>query len=942
MHSRDIFRSPDEFLPRHLGPSEQQIQAMCERLTVASLDDLMDEVVPVEIRGRTELPTGVGEASALRELRGIMQQNGRNRPLIGQGFYPSVLPAPIKRHVLENPGWYTPYTPYQAELAQGRLEALLNYQTMICSLTGADLSNASLLDESTAAAEAMSMAFALRGSAERQVFLVHEAVHPQTLDVLITRAEPLGIVIRTVKPGDAWEAEPAFAVLWQNPATDGALLDLPAILGRCTQAGLMSIVVTDPLFLCVQEPPVKMGADVVVGSVQRFGLPLGGGGPHAGFFATRNEFRRLMPGRLVGVSKDRLGNKALRLALQTREQHIRREKATSNICTAQALLAVLAGFYAVYHGPQGLQRIALQIHWRTRSFAAALKSCGWVLRHDQIFDTLRFPANQVVAEAGLLLRRYDNGDLGLSIDESVESEDLKGIFCRLTGLDSAETLERELENHREEALRFDARRSALMEEEVFHRYHDETSLLRYITRLVSADFSLANGMIPLGSCTMKLNAAVQLEPLGWPEVANAHPFAPEEELLGYWTMVAQLEGWLGEITGLPAVSVQPNAGSQGELAGLLAIRAWHRARGGEKRKACLIPTSAHGTNPASAVMAGLKVVSVACDRAGRIDGEDLRAKIAAHSDEIAAMMITYPSTFGVFDEGVRDLCSLIHKAGGLVYLDGANMNALAALSRPGDFGVDVCHLNLHKTFCIPHGGGGPGVGPVAGTEALRPFLPGGGVVGSMAAAPMGSASILTISWMYLRMMGNEGIRKASQVAILAANYVAERLDEHFPVLFRGAKGRVAHECILDLRGLKGSAGVEVEDVAKRLMDYGFHAPTVSWPVPGSLMVEPTESESLEELERFCHAMISIREEISKIERGTWDPELNPLKLAPHPVEEVCADMWPHPYSRQEAAYPTESDQRNKFWPSVARIDNVYGDRHLFCSCSALEDENRGN
>jgi glycine dehydrogenase len=957
---------------------------MLAELGLSSLEELAAEVVPADIllpaaAAEEGLPQPCGEAEALVELAAIAALNQPRRSLIGLGYHGTATPALIQRHVLENPCWYTAYTPYQAEIAQGRLEALLNFQTLVSELTGLPIANASLLDEGTAAAEAMAMAMAVCRRAGSRRFLVDRAVLPQTLAVLQTRAEPLGIELELIDAealaaslddaADPALPEDAFGLLLQLPGSGGRLWNPAPLLAAARAAGLIATVAIDPLAQVLLAPVGELGADIAVGSLQRFGVPMGFGGPHAAFFATREEYKRQIPGRLVGQSRDAEGNPALRLALQTREQHIRRDKATSNICTAQVLLAVMAGFYAVHHGPDGLEAIARRVLTLRQGLAAALAALGLPPEPGPGFDTVVVSSPEAeallecAAAAGFNLRRGVGGETGsgrlaISLDELSTVAELERLLQALA-MDAA-TAEPAIAALRAVAMDpaaalaedIPARRGPWLRQEVFHRYRSETELLRYIQLLVSRDLSLVHGMIPLGSCTMKLNAAAELAPVSWPAFAQLHPFAPAEQSHGYAKLVADLEAWLGAITGFAGVSLQPNAGSQGEYAGLMVIRAWHRSRGEGHRRICLIPTSAHGTNPASAVMAGMQVVAVACDDQGNIDLADLEAKAEAHAADLAALMVTYPSTHGVFETGIRRICELVHARGGQVYLDGANLNAQVGLCKPGLYGADVCHLNLHKTFCIPHGGGGPGVGPIGVAAHLVPFLPGhplapvgggaahaeGRAIGPVSAAPWGSAGILPISWMYIRMMGGAGLRTASQVALLAANLIAERLDAHFPVLYRGTGGRVAHECILDLRPLKRSAGLEVDDLAKRLMDYGFHAPTVSWPVAGTVMVEPTESESLAELNRFCDAMIAIRAEAAAIEAGSVDPLDNPLKHAPHTLAAVTADAWERPYSREQAAFPAGAGQRAaKFWPAVARIDNAFGDRNLVCTCPSVEE-----
>ncbi|MFT0787547.1 aminomethyl-transferring glycine dehydrogenase [Synechococcus sp. H55.10] len=942
----ELLEQRELFVWRHIGPDAQQIRQMLQALGLSSLRELVDKAVPVAIRSSRPLHLGSpsSEQQVLAELRAMAAQNQVWRSFLGMGYSNCLTPPVIQRNILENPGWYTQYTPYQAEIAQGRLEALLNFQTMVIDLTGMEIANASLLDEATAAAEAMSLAYALAGKGS-QVFWVDRGCHPQTIAVVQTRAEPLGIQVRVADPSQ-FELGNGFGVLLQYPNTYGEIQDYRKLAEQAHQRGMVVAVAADLLSLTLLQPPGEWGADIVVGSTQRFGVPLGYGGPHAAYFATREAHKRLLPGRLVGISQDAQGRPALRLALQTREQHIRRDKATSNICTAQVLLAVVASMYAVYHGPRGLRQIAERIHRQAHHLAAGIRDLGYRVGPEYFFDTFWVKAEspeqvgqiqERAAQRRINLRRIDETTLGISVDEATTSQDLRDLWEIFAGSKEPAWDPEGLSSDPHQSLPPQLLRTTpYLTHPVFNRYHSETELLRYIHRLQSRDLSLVHSMIPLGSCTMKLNATAEMLPITWPEFAQLHPFAPLEQARGYQTLFAQLERMLAEITGFAGVSLQPNAGSQGEYAGLLAIRRYHQARGESQRQVCLIPTSAHGTNPASAVMAGMQVVSVACDRAGNIDLEDLRAKVEQHRERLAALMITYPSTHGVFEEGIREICQIIHEAGGQVYMDGANLNAQVGLCRPAELGADVCHLNLHKTFCIPHGGGGPGVGPIAVARHLLPHLPGHpflpGCNGPVSAAPWGSASILPISWAYIRLMGSAGLTLATQVALLNANYIAKRLDPYYPVLYKGPGGWVAHECILDLRPLKKSAGIEVEDVAKRLMDYGFHAPTISWPVPGTMMVEPTESESLEELDRFCEAMIAIRQEIAAIERGEMDPVRNPLKLAPHTAEVVVTDHWDRPYPRSLAAYPLPWVKDRKFWPSVSRIDNAYGDRHLVCSC----------
>ena len=942
------------FSSRHIGQSEDEVAQLLETVGFNDLDALIGAAVPKNIRleGELDLPTGASEAEALAELRAISRKNKVYRSFLGAGYYGSITPPVIQRNILENPGWYTAYTPYQAELAQGRLEALVNFQTMVTDLTGLKIANASLLDEATAAAEAMALCHAVASS--RKSFLVADNCHPQTIEVIETRAKPLGFTVRVENFSRFNFSDDVFGVLLQYPATDGVIHDYTDCIKSAHAAGALAVVAADILALTLLKPPGEMGADVAVGSTQRFGVPIGYGGPHAAYFATRDDFKRHMPGRLVGVSHNAEGRNAYRLALQTREQHIRRDKATSNICTAQVLLAVMASMYAVYHGPKGLIAIARRINRATRILAAGFKELGLTTTSDDYFDTLTFrtpdTAGKLVksaAEHGINLRATGDRLVTISLDETVTRGDLQKIIeAASSAYASGKKVDfGKLDEDVPEQSNIENRKSKFLTHLIFNTHDTETELLRYMRKLESRDLSLCHSMIPLGSCTMKLNATAEMFPVSWPEFAGIHPFAPADQTQGYTEMCEQLEEWLAEITGFAAVSLQPNAGSQGEYAGLLAIRGYHQSRAQGHRTVCLIPTSAHGTNPASAVMAGFKVVSVACLKDGDIDLADLRAKADLHAADLGALMVTYPSTHGVFEPTIREICEIVHSFGGQVYLDGANMNAQVGLCRPGDYGADVCHLNLHKTFCIPHGGGGPGVGPIGVAAHLTPFLPAKSTLsgkapvegtGPIAAAPYGSASILTISWMYIRMMGRSGLTKASEIAILNANYIAKRLDPFFPVLFKGAKGLVAHECIIDLRQWK-SAGIEVEDVAKRLMDYGFHAPTVSWPVAGTMMIEPTESEAKGELDRFCDAMISIHAEIKEIADEKTDRKDNLLKNAPHTAQQIAASDWKHPYSREEAAFPAPWTREAKFWPSSARIDNVYGDRNLFCSCPPVED-----
>jgi glycine dehydrogenase len=960
MSQHDLLTVPDSFVRRHLGPTEADIQEMLAILGVPSLEALVDNTIPEDIRLRApiSLPTNRGEQDVLGELRAIAGRNLVYRSLIGMGYFDCITPPVIQRNILENPGWYTQYTPYQAEIAQGRLEALINFQTMVADLTGLPLANASLLDEATAAAEAMAMcvAHARNRHEEKPEFFVSYDCHPQTIAVVQTRAEPLGITLRigANKTVD-FNSGRLCGILLQYPTTDGYVGDYGWLVEQAHAAGSLVVVATDLLAMALLRPPGDFGADIAVGSTQRLGVPLGYGGPHAAFLATKEEYKRQMPGRIVGASRDNSGKTAYRLALQTREQHIRRERATSNICTAQVLLAVMAGMYAVYHGPEGLRRIAARVHRFTKLMAEGLRRQGYDVSPEVFFDTLRVRTHQDQAQAILSraeaerinLRRYEDGSIGLSLDERTtlkEVETLLTVFLGpKTGVANVQELERGLNVEYPAAL---ARTTGYLTHAVFNRYHSEHEMLRYLHRLQSKDLSLVHSMIPLGSCTMKLNATAEMLPVTWPEFSGIHPFAPAEQVSGYQELFRQLEAWLADITGFAAISLQPNAGSQGEYAGLMAIRAYHRHRGESHRDICLIPVSAHGTNPASAAMSGMTVVAVACDANGNVDIGDLENKAAQHRDRLAAMMITYPSTHGVFEEGVRRMCQIVHTHGGQVYMDGANLNAQVGLCRPADIGADVCHLNLHKTFCIPHGGGGPGMGPIGVGRHLMPFLPGHPVVrvggadsiGPVSAAPYGSSSILTISWVYIALMGGDGLTKATEVAILNANYMAKRLEKHYAVLYAGRHGAVAHEFILDLRPLKEQSGIEAMDVAKRLMDYGFHAPTVSFPVPGTLMIEPTESESKAELDRFCDALIAIRGEIQDVIDGRQPRSGNVVKQAPHTAQAVTSSEWARPYSREQAAFPAPWVRDHKFWPSVGRIDEAFGDRNLFCTCPPMDPQ----
>ncbi len=918
-----------------------------------SVGALIDATVPSDIRLGRELNLleAKSEGEALGELRAIAQKNKIARSFIGAGYYDCITPPVIQRNILENPGWYTAYTPYQAEIAQGRLEALLNFQQMITDLTALDIANASMLDEATAGAEAMALCHAVVPN--RKTFFVADNCHPQTIGVVQTRAKPLGIEIKIGDYSRFKFDSTVFGALVQYPATDGATYDYAEFVRKAHDAGALVVVAADILALTLHKPPGEFSADVAVGNTQRFGVPLGFGGPHAAYFATRDEFKRHMPGRLVGVSRDAEGRPAYRLALQTREQHIRRDKATSNICTAEVLLAVIASMYAVYHGPKGLRAIAERVHRLTSRLADGLRSLGCTITHENFFDTVRVEVEssevtlEHAAKAGCNLRALSPRAVGISFDETTTPRDIELLMSIFRGTNVRDFDDDNIGNPPFRIPQSAIRTSEYLTHPIFNTHDTETEMLRYLKKLESRDLSLTTSMIPLGSCTMKLNATAEMFPISWPAISKLHPFAPTEQAAGYMEIFQQLEGWLAEITGFAAVSLQPNAGSQGEFAGLVAIREYHSSRGEAHRDICLIPTSAHGTNPASAIMAGCKVVSVACLKDGDIDLADLRAKADEHARELAALMVTYPSTHGVFEPTIREICEIVHAHGGQVYMDGANMNAQVGLCRPGDYGADVCHLNLHKTFCIPHGGGGPGVGPIGVAKHLVKFLPArfsignpqsaiDNGVGPVAGAPWGSASILTITWMYIRMMGPAGLKRATEMAILNANYIARRLDPYFPVLFKGKHGLVAHECIVDLRQWR-NAGIEVEDVAKRLMDYGFHAPTVSWPVGGTMMIEPTESEPKHELDRFCDAMISIHAEMQAIADGKQDRQSNLLKNAPHTARQIASDKWDRPYSREQAAFPAPWTRDHKFWPAVSRIDNVYGDRNLFCSCPQVEE-----
>lgn len=945
----------NEFIPRHIGPNDNDIQAMLKTLGFSSLNELAEKVIPSQIRTQhnfADVGPGVSEYGLLNQLKTMVSKNKVYKSYIGMGYHDTITPTVIQRNIFENPVWYTAYTPYQPEIAQGRLEALLNFQTMVVDLTGMEISNSSLLDEGTAAAEAMAMAHSLCKN-KATAFVVSPKMHPHVIEVLGTRAEPLGFEMIVADPAQYNFAKPVFGAFLQYPDTEGSVEDYSAVTHKFHENGALVTASVDLLSLTLLTPPGEWGADIVVGNSQRFGVPLGFGGPHAAFLATKDAYKRVMPGRLVGVSIDSQGKQALRLALQTREQHIRREKATSNICTAQVLLANMASMYAVYHGPKGLTKIAQRVHRLTGILAEGLNKLGYNVGKNNFFDTITIATDKaaaITAEAEKLqinLRIHGSNKLGISLNETVTADDIVNLWTAFNGGKNpgftVDSIDQSLQQEIPTNLR---RKTPFLTNSVFNSHHSETELLRYIHHLQNKDITLTHSMIPLGSCTMKLNATTELVPVSWPEISKLHPFAPVAQASGLIEMIKDLEHKLCDITGFAAVSLQPNAGSQGEYAGLLVIRKYHHSRGQGHRNICLIPSSAHGTNPASAAMVGMNVVVVNCDELGNVEISDLKAKAELHKDNLAALMITYPSTHGVFEEGITEICQIIHANGGQVYMDGANMNALVGACRPGNFGADVSHMNLHKTFAIPHGGGGPGVGPIGVAAHLKEFLPKHSLVkeagpangiSATTSAPWGSASILPISWAYITMMGAEGLRKSTLVSILSANYIAKKIDAHYPVLYKGKNGLVAHECIIDLRELKKDSGVEVNDVAKRLMDYGFHAPTMSFPVVGTLMIEPTESESKNEIDRFIEAMVSIRQEIEAIRKGKIDKENNPLKNAPHTAQMLMKPEWNHPYSREEAVYPVEWLRTNKFWPAVARVDNAYGDRNLICSCPSIEE-----
>jgi len=931
-----------DFSRRHIGPNLAEQQEMLSQLGLKSINALIDKTIPKTIQTKFGLHIGQGldEFSLLKKIKGIASKNIVARSYIGMGYYGTITPPVIQRNILENPGWYTAYTPYQAEISQGRLEALVNFQTMVTDMTGLDIANSSLLDEATAAAEAMIMLF--HSAQKRNRFLVAENCHPQTIDVLKTRANHIGIEL-SIQSTDTFDfSDDVFGALIQYPATDGKVVNYSDLCQKAHDQGVAIAMATDLLSLALLPSPGDMGADVAIGSSQRFGVPMGFGGPHAAFMAAKEKYKRKMPGRIIGVSVDRHGNPAYRMALQTREQHIRRDRATSNICTSQVLLAVMAGMYAVYHGAEGIRAIAKRIHGKTKDLATALSAGGYHIVHDQFFDTIRIGLNNILDDeiknraefSNMNFRYYDNGDVGIALDETVSPGDLSDILTVFKTEKSSRTNGFDLQ---------DTRANDFLTHSVFSNYHTETEMMRYLHRLETKDLTLNTSMISLGSCTMKLNAAAEMMPITWPEFAYLHPFAPADQTQGYSALAKTLSDWLMDMTGLQGCSLQPNSGAQGEYAGLLIIRAFHLDNGNNHRNICLIPASAHGTNPASAVMCGMKVVVVECDDNGNIDVKDLKAKAEQHQETLAAIMVTYPSTHGVFEEAIGDICNIVHENGGQVYLDGANLNAMVGLARIGEFGADVCHINLHKTFAIPHGGGGPGMGPICVANHLIPFLPGHPILNNsetaihaVSAAPLGSAGILPISWAYIAMLGDDGLKASTEIAILNANYMAHKLQDYFPILYRGTQGYSAHEFILDLRPLKKKSGISDEDVAKRLIDYGYHAPTMSFPVPGTLMIEPTESESKKELDRFCDAMISIKNEIDDVINGKMDAEDNPLKNAPHTAHAIASDEWDHPYSRQKAAYPAPYLKNHKYWPSVGRIDNAYGDRNLMCTCPPVE------
>ena len=942
---KDVKYYQHQFVDRHVGPNQEELSQMLHTIGVGSIKELIDLSIPKSIQSKEKLNVGNGisEKELIEKLKSIAEKNTIMKTYIGMGYYNCITPPVIQRNILENPGWYTQYTPYQAEISQGRLEALINFQTMVCDLTALPIANASLLDEATAAAEAMTMTY--RMSKDRNIFLVSKHCHPQTIDVLKTRSEPLGITIQLCDDDDFIFNQNVFGSILQYPDTNGSVNNFQKITNAAHKESAYVIIATDLMSLALLKPPGELGADVALGSSQRFGVPMGYGGPHAAFFAVKENFKRFLPGRLIGVSVDSEGNQAYRMSLQTREQHIRREKATSNICTAQVLLAIMSGMYAVYHGPKRIKEIARTIHQHTCDLATSLSKAGYEILNDAFFDTIRFlgpdKTKEKLLKHNINIREFSDGSLGISIDETVMKKDISHLLSILN-------VSHELNNI--STLPSDLRReTSFLSHPVFNSYHSETEMLRYIHRLETKDLSLNTSMIPLGSCTMKLNATTEMIGVTWPEFASIHPFVPVNQAKGYKHLFDDLSNWLGDITGLPGVSLQPNSGAQGEYAGLMVIRAFHLSQGDSNRNVCLIPESAHGTNPASAIMCGMEVIVVKCDSKGNIDIEDLKNKAQKHQNNLAALMITYPSTHGVFESTVQKICKIIHDYKGQVYMDGANLNAMVGVSRVSDIGVDVCHINLHKTFAIPHGGGGPGMGPICAAKHLTSFLPTHNVIpcntssnaiSAVSATPWGSAGVLPISWSYMALLGNEGMKKSTSIAILNANYMAKLLEDHFPILYRGENGFNAHEFIIDLRPIRKESGITDEDIAKRLMDYGFHAPTMSWPVPGTLMIEPTESESKKELDRFCDAMVSIKKEIDDVVNGKFDSEDNPLKNAPHTALSIMKDNWNHKYSREIAAYPAAWLKDYKYWPSVGRVDNAFGDRNLICTCPPIDDYNK--
>ena len=944
---KDVKYYQHQFVDRHVGPNQEELSQMLHTIGVGSIEELIDLSIPKSIQSKEKLNVGNGisEKELIEKLKSIAEKNTIMKTYIGMGYYNCITPPVIQRNILENPGWYTQYTPYQAEISQGRLEALINFQTMVCDLTALPIANASLLDEATAAAEAMTMTY--RMSKDRNIFLVSKHCHPQTIDVLKTRSEPLGITVQLCDDDDFIFNQNVFGSILQYPDTNGSVNNFQKLTNAAHKESAYVIIATDLMSLALLKPPGELGADVALGSSQRFGVPMGYGGPHAAFFAVKENFKRFLPGRLIGVSVDSEGNQAYRMSLQTREQHIRREKATSNICTAQVLLAIMSGMYAVYHGPKRIKEIARTIHQHTCDLATSLSKAGYEILNDTFFDTIRFlgpdKTKEKLLKHNINIREFSDGSLGISIDETVMKKDISHLLSILN-------VSHELNNI--STLPSDLRReTSFLSHPVFNSYHSETEMLRYIHRLETKDLSLNTSMIPLGSCTMKLNATTEMIGVTWPEFASIHPFVPVNQAKGYKHLFDDLSNWLGDITGLPGVSLQPNSGAQGEYAGLMVIRAFHLSQGDSNRNVCLIPESAHGTNPASAIMCGMEVIVVKCDSKGNIDIEDLKNKAQKHQNNLAALMITYPSTHGVFESTVQKICKIIHDHKGQVYMDGANLNAMVGVSRVSDIGVDVCHINLHKTFAIPHGGGGPGMGPICAAKHLTSFLPTHNVIpcntssnaiSAVSATPWGSAGVLPISWSYMALLGNEGMKKSTSIAILNANYMAKLLEDHFPILYRGENGFNAHEFIIDLRPIRKESGITDEDIAKRLMDYGFHAPTMSWPVPGTLMIEPTESESKNELDRFCSAMISIKKEINDVIEGKSDAKNNMLKNSPHTMETITKETWDHPYTREDAVFPAPWLREYKYWPTVGRIENAIGDRNLICTCPDISDYEEDN